>query len=215
MMDSQVQAQAYQQAAALQAAASQEAFAASMGQAHVFQQADAMHPGPQGSFGAGMVHPQAFQQAAAMQAAASQEAFAASMGRAQENQAAQLVQQAAMAGFVLCPTQAAQMAQEATFYAHQAFAQQQATYFSQVSCPGCRVCTMPSMGHCSACRVRRGPSKGTTHICSVSSLTAELHCGPHSSLLPSCVLRKMMSPVAGMEQHALEGRHLCCLYSLV
>lgn len=74
---------------------------------------------------------QAYQQAAAMQAAASQEAFAASMGQAQANQAAQLVQQAAMAGFTLCPAQAAQMAQQATFYAHQAFAQQQAAFFVQ------------------------------------------------------------------------------------
>ena len=79
---------------------------------------------------------QAFQEAAAMQVAASQEAFAASMGQAQANQAAQLMQQAAMAGFSLCPTQAAQMAQQAAFLAHYAFAQQQAAFFVQVRvCP--------------------------------------------------------------------------------
>lgn len=95
----------------MQAAAPQQAFAASMGQA------------------------QGYQQEAVMQAAASQEAFTASMGRAQAEQAAQLVQQACLAGFTLCPTQAAQMAQQATFYAHQAFAQQQAAFFAPVSRP--------------------------------------------------------------------------------
>lgn len=78
---------------------------------------------------------QEYQQAAVIQAAASQEAFAASMGQAQANQAAQLMQQAAMAGFTLSPTQAAQMAQQATYYAHQAFAQQQAAFFVQVNSP--------------------------------------------------------------------------------
>ena len=82
---------------------------------------------------------QAYQQAAAMHAAASQDAFAATMNQAQATQSAQLLQQAAMAGFPLSPAQAAQMAQQAqqaNFLAHQAFAQQQAAaagaFFAQV-----------------------------------------------------------------------------------
>ena len=58
----------------------------------------------------------------------------------QATQSAQLMQQAALAGFMLSPAQAAQMAQQAqqaNFLAHQAFAQQQAAaagaFFAQVS----------------------------------------------------------------------------------
>ena len=87
---------------------------------------------------------QAYQQAAAMHAAASQDAFAATMHQAQATQSAQLMQQAALAGFPLSHAQATQMAQQAqqaNFMAHQALAQQQAAaagaYFAQVR-SGCQ-----------------------------------------------------------------------------
>ena len=60
----------------------------------------------------------------------------------QATQSAQLMQQAALAGFPLSPAQAAQMAQQAqqaNFLAHQAFAQQQAAaagaFFAQACSP--------------------------------------------------------------------------------
>ena len=75
---------------------------------------------------------QAYQEAAAMQAVAAQEAFVASINEAQASQTVQLMQQAALAGISLSPAQAAEMAQQATLYAQQAFAQQQTAMYLQV-----------------------------------------------------------------------------------
>lgn len=76
---------------------------------------------------------QAYQEAAAMQAVAAQEAFVASINEAQASQTVQLMQQAALAGISLSPAQAAEMAQQATMYAQQAFAQQQTAMYLQVN----------------------------------------------------------------------------------